>query len=419
MSRRIPLLATFAAHTISLTGNMITLIAVPLYVLDTTGSASLTGVAAFSAVLPVVLGGAFGGVIVDRIGYRRASYIADMVGGVTILAVPLLHFTVGLPFWGLMALLFATGLLDTPGQAARTAAIPELAEMAGMPLERAVGINESLERGSRLIGAPVAGLLVAVLGPLNTLIVDAATFGVAAALIAVLVPKSIDRATARGGRPGRAMAGYWADLRDGVLFLYREPLLRSITVLLVITNSFDIAWGNVILPIYTREHFDGAVSLGLLVAAFGGGALAGSLLFSVVGHKLPRRAVYVAAFLIAGGPRMLVFSAGPDFWLGMITVVMGGFAAGAINPIIGTVRLERTPPGMRARVGSAMGASAWAGMPLGALLAGVAIDAFGMTTTLRAIGVAYLLIVLVPLVAPAWRTMNDRREIERELVKAT
>jgi MFS family permease len=187
----------------------------------------------------------------------------------------------------------------------------------------------------------------------------------------------------------------------------------------VITNSFDIAWGNVILPIYTREHFDGAVSLGLLVAAFGGGALAGSLLFSVVGHKLPRRAVYVAAFLIAGGPRMLVFSAGPDFWLGMITVVMGGFAAGAINPIIGTVRLERTPPGMRARVGSAMGASAWAGMPLGALLAGVAIDAFGMTTTLRAIGVAYLLIVLVPLVAPAWRTMNDRREIERELVKAT
>jgi hypothetical protein len=49
-------------HAISLTGNMITLIALPLYVLDTTGSASLTGVAAFFAIMPVVIGGLFGGI---------------------------------------------------------------------------------------------------------------------------------------------------------------------------------------------------------------------------------------------------------------------------------------------------------------------------------------------------------------------
>lgn len=415
MRQRRPLYALFAAHAVSLTGNMITLIAVPLYVLDTTGSPTMTGVAAFAAVLPVVLGGAFGSVIVDRAGYRRASYVADIVGAGTILAIPLLHFTVGLPFWALLALLFATGLFDTPGQAARSSVLPELAELAGAPLERAVGTFEAIERGARLIGAPVAGLLVAVLGPLNTLILDAATFGVSAFLVGIFVPAALDRRTASRESVALSRHGYWADLRDGVFFLFREPLLRSITLLLVITNSFDIAWTNVILPIYTKEHFDGAVSLGLLVAAMGGGALIGSLLFGAIGHRLPRRVVYVIAFLLAGGPRMLIFSIGPDFWVAMVTVALGGLAAGAINPIISTVRLERTPPGMRARVGGAMGAGAWAGMPLGALLAGVSVDAFGLTGTLRVIGVAYLLIVLVPLVAPAWRTMNDRRQIEREL----
>jgi MFS family permease len=62
---------------------MITLIALPLYVLDTTGSASLTGVAAFFAIMPVVIGGLFGGVLVDRFGYRRASVVSDLVGAVT------------------------------------------------------------------------------------------------------------------------------------------------------------------------------------------------------------------------------------------------------------------------------------------------------------------------------------------------
>lgn len=423
-----PLAGLFAAHAISLTGNMITLIAVPLYVLDTTGSAALTGAAAFAAVLPVVIGGAFGGVIVDRIGYRRASVAADLAGGVTILGIPLLHLTVGLPFWALLVLLFATGIFDAPGETARSAMLPELAERAGTPLERAVGTFEAIERGAKLIGAPVAGLLVALLGPLTALIVDAATFGLAALLMAVLVPAPIDHATTHdqqsnseddaptGGAEPSPVRGYWVDFRAGMAFLFREPLLRSITLLLIITNSFDIAWSGVILPIFATSHLDGAASLGFLVSAMGGGALIGSLAFGAVGHHLPRRAVYIIAFLLAGGPRMLIFSTAPDFWACAVTVGLAGVAAGAINPIIGTVRLERTPPGMRARVGGAMRAAAWAAMPLGALLAGLAVETFGLITALRFVGFAYLLVVFVPLMGPAWRTMNERVSLERETV---
>lgn len=100
--RRGPLAGLIAGHTVSLTGNMLTLIAVPLYVLATTNSAAATGIAGACATAPVIMGGAFGGVFVDRIGYRRASIIADLFSGTAIVAVPVLAMTVGLPFWGLL-----------------------------------------------------------------------------------------------------------------------------------------------------------------------------------------------------------------------------------------------------------------------------------------------------------------------------
>jgi MFS family permease len=404
--RLVPLAGLLAAHAVSLTGNMITFIALPLYVLDTTGSASLTGVAAFFAVLPVVVGGAFGGVFVDRVGYRRTSIATDLVGGVTILAVPVLAATVGLPFWALMLLIFATGMFDTPGQTARSSLLPEIAERAQVPLERAVGTFEALERGARLVGGPVAGLLVAVMGPVNTLVVNAATFAVSAVLVACLVPRSVDSVRAGGSAPAAGGGSYWGELGEGLAFLWRQPLMRAITVLLVVTNFFDAAWTTVILPVFADRHLGGAVALGLLVAAMGGGALVGSLMFGVVGHRLPRRALFVVSFLLCGGPRMLIFASEPPLWACVVTVAVAGLAAGSINPIIGTVQLERVPPGMRARVYGCMGAGAWAAMPIGALVAGVTVEHVGLTTTLLVLGSAYLLVVLSPLLGGPWRHME-------------
>jgi MFS family permease len=401
-----PLVALLTAHAISLTGNMITLIALPLYVLDTTGSASLTGVAAFFAIAPVVIGGLFGGVLVDRFGYRRASVVTDLVGAVTIVAVPILAVTVGLPFWALLGLIFATGLFDTPGQTARSALLPELAKRAGVPLERAVGTFEALERGARLVGGPVAGLLVAVLGPVNTLIVDAGTFVLSALLVMWIIPRSVDTA-----RSVSQAAGYWREFREGLTYLWRQPLLRAIAVLLFVTNAFDSAWSMVILPVFADRHLGGAVALGLLVAAMGGGALVGSLAFGVIGHRVPRRALFVVSFLLCGGPRMLIFATDPPLWACLATVAVAGLAAGSINPIISTVALERIPPGLRARVRGSMGAGAWAAMPIGALVAGVVVERLGLTTTLVVLGSAYLLVVLSPLLGGPWRTM-ERPQVE-------
>jgi len=402
---RRPLTGLLVGHAVSMTGNMMTIIALPLYVLMETGSAAATGITGFFATLPIVVGGVLGGVVVDRIGYRRASVLADVVSGATIALVPVLDLTVGLPFPALLALVFLSGLLDTPGQTARTALLPEVAMRAGVPLERAVGLLEATERGARLGGAPLAGLLVAAFGSLSVLALDAATFVVSAAVVAWLVPRDVD---ARVESEEADVSGYWRQLGEGFAFLKREPLLRAFVVLILFTNMIDAAQGSVLLPVYAARELGGGVAFGLLVGTMGGGALVGNLVFSGVGARLPRRPTFVATFSVAGGPPLLALAAGLPFGALVTVAAVAGFCAGAVNPMIGAVKLERVPAGMRARVYGLIQAGAWAAVPLGALVGGFGVEQFGLRPTLVTLGVTYLALTLTPALGGPWRALDNR-----------
>ncbi len=165
MKQRTPLFGLLAANTISITGNRLTQLAIPWFVLQSTGSVAQTGLVGFFSLLPFVISSALGGVIVDRLGYRRASIVSDLASGVAVLGVPILYNTVGLPLAALLALVFAGALLDAPGQTAREAMLPELLERADMTLERGTSLFDGVSRGANMLGAPLAGVLIAVVGP--------------------------------------------------------------------------------------------------------------------------------------------------------------------------------------------------------------------------------------------------------------
>ena len=407
-SARAPLTGLLVGHVISMTGNMLTIIALPLYVLAETGSAVATGITGFFATLPIVLGGVFGGVLVDRVGYRRASIVADLVSGATIVLVPALDSTVGLPFPVLLGLVFLSGLLDTPGQSARNALLPEVAVTAGVPLERAVAMFEATERGARMAGAPLAGLLVALFGSLPVLALDAATFTASAAVVAWLVPRDVDDRVQADAEPP-AVTGYWRSLGEGFRFVAREPLLRAFVVLILFTNAIDAAKSTVLLPVYADRELGGALAFGLLVGTMGGGAIVGSLVFGAVGHRLPRRPTFSIAFALAGALPFLGLAAGMPLPVLLGLTGMSGFCAGAINPLIGAVKLERVPPGMRARANGLIQAGAWSAVPLGALGGGLAVDSFGLTETLLTLVLIYLAVTLSPLLGGPWRELDVRR----------
>lgn len=137
MQHRLPLIALTAAHAVSLLGNIIAVIAIPWFVLATTGSAARAGVVAFFATLPIALGSIMGGSLVDTLGARRMSVLADLVAMVAMALIPLLYALGTLSFWALAALAFLSGLFDGPGQAARQALLPEFARSGEVSLERA------------------------------------------------------------------------------------------------------------------------------------------------------------------------------------------------------------------------------------------------------------------------------------------
>jgi MFS family permease len=396
---RVPILALFTANAISMVGNMFAAIAIPWYVLQTTGSAEQTGITGFFNVLPIVLAGLFGGTFIDRAGYKGASIISDLSSGVAVALIPILFSTIGLPFWGLMVLVFLGALLDAPGSTARSALIPELADLAGMPIERAASANQVIERSSRLVGAPLAGLLITIMSTANVLWLDAASFLISAAIVGILVKGAQEKTKhSEGGR-------YFTELSAGFKFLVRDRLILAIVVTVMITNFLDSAFAGVIRPVYVSQVFGNAFALGLIIAANGGGAVLGAVLFGIWGHRLPRHLTFVSMFILTGF-RFFVYLLYPQLWVILLTTFLFSIGAGPLNPIIDSVEYERIPADMRGRVFGVITAGAWVAMPLSMLVSGVLTQKYGLNPMLIVIGFAYLATTVSMAIIPSMREMN-------------
>jgi len=401
MTRR-PLYALYVADSISLVGNAVAQLAIPWYVLVTTGSPALTGLAVFFNFVPIVLAAFFGGVIVDRLGFRTTSVFADLASAAAVAAIPLLHATIGIQIWQLMGLVFIGALLDAPGATARQALFPDVVELAGVRMERASGIRGAIQNGSILVGGPLGGILVAGVGATTALWLNAASFLVSGAIVAIAIPKA--RRPLDADPPGR----FFAELAEGMRFIWRNRLIRAIVLTVLLTNFLDAPF-PVVMPVLAREAYGSATDLGLMYGVLGGAGLVGSLAYSALGHRLPRRLVFVCCFSVL--PLMyLALATLPPFPAALAALAIVGLAAGPLNPLLFTVSSEVVPVRLRGRVFGATRAGAWASIPLGILLGGVAVQTLGVMSTLFIIGICYLAVTSYGFFNPAFREMDRRPE---------
>lgn len=404
-AQRGPLLALLGAYTVSLLGSRLTTIAIPWFVLLTTGSATRTGIVAFCELVPAILASFFGGALVDRLGHRRTSIVADVISGGTVALIPLLHATVGLAFWQLLILVFCGALFNVPGATARAALLPDLTARAGVPIERATSATQAIQRGSILLGAPLAGLLIAALGPTIPLWFDAATFLLSAALVALLVP--VIRHAVRQPAEGTGERGarrYLTELREGLNFIRGDRLILSIVLTVMVTNLIEsVAWVGA--PVYAERLYGSAVALGLMTAATGGGAMVSAILYGVFGHRLPRRPTFIGGFiLVALGYWPLAFLPPLPVTIGALALL--GFVAGPINPLVGAVQYERIPAALRGRVLGVLAAGYSCATPLGVLLGGVLLDRLGLRPVYSLVAGLFLLCTLTMLLNPAFRELD-------------
>jgi len=396
----IPIYSLFIANAISLIGNVFTMIAIPWFVLQTTGSATQTGITGFFTILPVILAGFFGGTLIDRLGFKRTSILADLASGATTALIPLLYLTIGLEFWQLMILAFLGALLDAPGGTGRHALLPDLADQAGMTIERATSLAHVIERSARLVGAPLAGLLIGMIGTANVLWLDAASFFVSAGMIWFLVPQTVAHEEKEPGM-------YLHELRDGLHFIAHDSLLLSLVIMLMLTNFLDAYFGGVLQPVYVREVYGDALSLGLLLSANGGGAVIGGLIFAAIGHRLPRHRTFVAAFVFTG-LRFWVYALYPPAWVMILITLITSLGAGPISPIIGAIQFERVPAHLRGRVFGAVTAGVGIAMPLGLLLGGVLTENLGTFVMMVGLAIAQFLTTLSMAFIPALKGMDRK-----------
>jgi len=403
-SRRRPLVGYLVALGISTTGTRVSTIAIPWFVLTTTGSATDTGLVAMTEMVPLVLLQALSGPLTDRLGARRVAMACNAVGAVVVVVIPLLHVLGRLDFTRLLIAVAVAGAARGPGEAAQHAMLPAIVKHVGAPTERVTGLAGAVERSASTIGAAVAATLIGLLGSAGALLVDAASFAIALVVLALTTP-GVAGPEARPEVP----TTYVRELREGWRFMRGDFVLMGIGVMVAITNLLDQAWSSVLLPVWAHHTGRGVAAVGLFGTVFGIAAITGSVVAAAYAQRLPRYWTYLIAFAICGAPRFVVLALDLPMALILTVAVAAGFASGFLNPILGAVLFERTPEVLMGRVSAMNIAMSWSLLPLGGLLGGVLVTATGLAPALLAVGTAYFVATMLPAVQPRWRDMDATR----------
>jgi MFS family permease len=414
--RRAGLITLVSAHGISALGEAMTIVAVPWFVLQTTGSIAQTGAVVAVAGIAAAVTGFLAGPFVDRIGFKRFAVLGYVISGGAVGAVVLFHAAGILTFPALLLLvLLATGA-DAPRMVAMSGLVPRLARDAGTPLERANSAFRATSNLSALVGPALGGVAAAYVGAENVLLFDAAACLCAAALVAALIrqplPVAAPAAAPAGPAPDANADRYLARLREGVRTLRAAPLLRWVTTISTAQNLLDSAMSGVILVSIAHFWFDDAASFGAMVTAIGLGALAGTLGYGAVGHRLPRRPVFIGTGFAIAVPVMVLASA-PPFWAVMLAMALFGLVMAPRGPLVVSALQEAVPREIYGRVVGTIRIVAAGAAPIGIGLAALAVATVGVQAAVTGIGACYLAIGLV-----CWRVRALRHlDTVRGLVK--
>ena len=399
------LAGVLAAQGLAWTGTRLSAIALPWFVLTSTGSATQTGLVVFVEMTPYVVVQLLSGPLIDHVGPRRISIAGDLISTGAVAMIPLLYTMGALEMWSLLPLVAIVGASRGPSDAAKGVFIPAMTEAAAVPLERGTGLAGTIERLASTVGPGVAGILVASVGGAYALTVTAIMFGLGAIVIAWATPRH------QPSPEQDSAAGYLARLRGGAEFVRGERLLRSIVAMVAITNLLDAAWISVLLPVWARETGHGPAVIGLVVAVMSAASIVSSVLAAAFAHRMPRRPTYLIGFLLGGAPRFVVLALGAPIWLVVGVYVVSGFSMGFINPIIGAIQFERAPREMYGRVRTLVVAVAWSGIPFGGLVGGGLVALLGLSPALLVAGGAYLITTTLPAFQKEWGEMDRRRRL--------
>jgi MFS family permease len=360
------LAALIAAEVVSSLGSRITFLALPWFVLVTTGSAAKMGIVLAVQMAPIALLGIPSGTLVARLGARRTMQLCDLARVPLMCSLPLLHAAGLLSFPLLLAIVFLIGCFLAPFFASQRVILPELVGEDETTVAQANAVIEGATTLTNLLGPVAAGLLIASLGATNALYVDAATFAVSFLTLTLFVP----------ARPPLPQTDDAHGVLAGLRFLLRDELLWRIGLAAVFLNMFGSALAAA-LPVLAFEEFSESSRVaGALFASLGAGALVGMVLAM---RLMPRfKPLKLAAVGIVALP-LPIWLLGLDLplWATMAALFVSTIPQPLVNaPVIGLMT-TRTPEALRPKMMTAVLTVAMLAGPVGLALAGPLLEELG------------------------------------------
>jgi MFS family permease len=371
------LLGIVAAELVSLTGTAMTFVALPWFVLATTGSTGRMGWVLAAELLPVAIFGIPSGAVIARLGAKRTMLLSDAARAPLLAVVPVLHWTGHLSFGALLATTFAVGCFSAPYFSSSRLVIPEIVGEDEHRVAEANAILGGVNPLTQVLGPVLAGVLIAVAGPAAVLAVDGATYAVSFLTILLVV------------RAGRRVEQ--TEQSRGVLagarFLLHDRLLGPLLVIACLVN-FLVQGLIVGVDVLAYFHYESAHVLGFLFGAIGAGALLGALVAQQLTQKVDLLKLAAVAMALSPLPIWLLPTALP--WAAaMLALALFGFFTPLVNAPIIAVLTVRTPPALRPKVMTAVMTIASLASPLGLVAASQALHVVSLRLLFA--GVAALL----------------------------
>jgi MFS family permease len=347
----------FAGQLVSMTGTWMQWVAQGWLVLELTGSGTAVGAVTALQFLPMLVGGAYGGVIADRVDKRKLIIATQSTAGVLAVALGLLVVTGAVQLWMVFLLAFLLGLVTALDNPARQAFV---SEMVGLDdVRNAVSLNSVLANATRVIGPAIAGFLIAGVGIGVCFLANAASYVAVVTGLLLMRGNDLQRAKLVARRPGQ--------LRDGLAYVRSRPDLLVPLLLMVVVGAFTYNF-SVILPLFSRFTFHrGAAGYGVLSSMMSAGAVISGLVVAGFGKAMPRIA---AAAALAFGLTVITAATMPSFWTLAITMVAVGAAGTAFVATTNSVLQLRADPAYRARVISLFAIAFLGTTPIGSPIAG-------------------------------------------------
>jgi MFS family permease len=365
--------ALLAAEVVSSLGTQMTWLALPWFVLRTSGSPQRMTWVIIAEILPVAVLGFWGGAIAARIGTRRTMLICDLARAPLLAAIPLLHELGQLSLPLLLALVAASGVFLAPYFGVQRAVVPELVGEEHADVARLTALFQAANRLTIFLGPPAAGVLIGTIGTAQILYVDAATYLVSFVLVGLFVHP-----------PEVALPADERGVLAGARFLFRDRLLRVWTPAFTL---LDVAWQLLFasLPVLVVTHYGASAHiLGWLFGGLGGGAIVGALLALRVAPRLDPLTLGPAAF-VCQMAAMWVLAIPAPWFVPMTAMVAGGFCMSLVNSPIQALMMLRIPRHLRPQAMASFGVFNCVGSPIGLIVAGVALTHYDARAVLAVV----------------------------------